>query len=216
MIESKYNADFHYDQIMNNSKNLSKFESKKRYVVNDIATFEKYYKELQQRQKEEITSKVGFSENEFPLHKVTGVGNSKIKLDYLRWCINQYLKDSAVQSERNQVSKLLNKLGSESIVLDKNEITLLMKLTAKYSRTKFSYTLPIKEQMDSISVLKDFEAELLNLSQGTLKELKPSEPSVIVELYTDEDMIKGLDRVLTDDEIMAYIDVDNQYGKTSE
>lgn len=173
-INSKYVPLNQREQILTNNSKLIHFHQIQDELELQIAG-EEYKQEKENKQKQsDIYSTIGLTENSFPLSYILGE-NADRKIEFIKFGLNEYKNQIVSQKSKDAYKTLLEKLDSENIILNKDEISLIIEALQKASRNKFVYSLPMSEQLKSGSYISKFQKDLESLALGVVESLQETE-----------------------------------------
>lgn len=193
-INSKYSAEMHKDQILNNSSNIAYFYDNKQKIVSDIAKQEKALREKILSDEKELATESGITENAYPL-SITLSEDKGLKVRYILWAIEQFKNGQFIQEEKNLVNKIGKLIENDpDVVLKKDEVGLLNKALNNINRSKFINTLSVTQQLAAMNPIKKFEADFSELIKGKIAQTNEKIPLVIIEDYEDFKIIPDDER----------------------
>jgi len=188
-IENKYVPSRQREQILNNSELLVDFHVNREQI--EAQDKERELNEIAEKKSisDKLHSKAGISENSFPIHFLLQE-DKIVKINYLEFVLDYYLKNTPVSLQLKQDLKELNDvLKLDNTILNKSQIDLLIKAIDKSKMNDFLLQLPLMQQLKMGSVLRKFNDEIRSLGMGKLSILQDNE-AYRIRTYDDAEKLR--------------------------
>lgn len=188
-IESKYVPERQREQILNNTDLLVEFRLNRVEIEENDKQLELKNIEDEKIKIAQLTNEAGITDDTYPIHLLLK-DDSENKLNFLEYAISNYENKTAISLDlKNNLKSLREDLKSETSILNKNQINLLVTSIESTKLNDYLITLPLMKQLKSTSILRTFIDEVRDLSKGKLASLVKQD-SFKIRTYSDAEKLR--------------------------